>query len=91
MPRPNQEPKTLEQIQGTIRAARDSVWVVNNEIEKMQAAGSLSEQGRNNIQRNVDHLKLVVADSEITDSGEDISDLHTTITTGETTLADNPA
>lgn len=81
-----EQQRTLEQIQGTIRAARDSVWVINNELQKLSEGGSLTEQVRGNIQRNVDHLKIVVADSEITGSGEDISDLHTAISTGEAEL-----
>lgn len=81
-----EQQKTLEQIQGTIRAARDSVWVINDELQKLSEGGSLTEQGRGNIQRNVDHLKLVVADSEISGSGKDISDLHAAITAGEAEL-----
>lgn len=81
-----EQQRTLEQIQGTIRAARDSVWVINNELQKLSESGSLTEQGRSNIQRNVDHLKLVVADSEISGSGENISDLHDAISAGETEL-----
>ena len=85
------EISTLEKVKGTIRAARDSVWVVNNEIQKMQEAGSLSETGRNSIKRNVEHLKLVVANPTVISSGEDIVDLQTAITNGEETLNNNPS
>jgi len=80
------EPRTLEQIQGTIRAARDSVWVVSDEIQKLTERGNLTDESRGNIERNVAHLKLVVSDSEITESGEDISDLHAAIAAGEAEL-----
>lgn len=80
-------PRTLEQIQGTIRSARDSVWVVTDEIQKLTERGELTEDGRGNIERNVGHLKLVVADTELVASGEDISDLLAAITAGEAELA----
>jgi hypothetical protein len=82
-----QQAKTIEQIQSTIRAARDSVWVINEEIQKLSAGGSLTDDARGTIERNVGHLKIIVADAEIVGSGEDISDLQTAITSGETTLA----
>ena len=82
-------PRTLEQIQGTIRAARDSVWVVTSEIEKIVAGQTANTEKRSNIERNVSHLKLVVADQEIIDSGEDITDLIAAIAAGEAKLAED--
>jgi hypothetical protein len=84
-------PRTIEEIRGTIRAARDSVWVVSDEIEKLTTRGQLTNEGRGNIERNIGHLKIVVASTEITDSGEDIADLHSAIAAGEQALANNPA
>lgn len=81
----------LEKAQRTINAAKDSAWVIQNEVTKLQSSGTLSESNRGNIQRNVDHLKLVVADQNIISSGEDITDLNAAITLGESTLASNPA
>jgi hypothetical protein len=83
-------PRTLEQIQGTIRAARDSVWVISDEIEKLTTRGQLTKDGRGNIERNVGHLRIVVADTELVASGEDIADLHSAIASGEQALANNP-
>jgi predicted nucleic acid-binding Zn-ribbon protein len=83
------EPRTLEQIQGTIRAARDSVWVVTDEIQKLADGQPANKERKDNIERNVAHLKLVVADQEIIDSKEDISDLQAAIATGEAKLAEN--
>ena len=82
-------PKTLAQIQGTIKSARDSVWVITDEIEKLTAGASPNKMHKGNIDRNVEHLKLVVADTEIVDSGEDIADLIAAIATGEAKLAEN--
>ena len=81
-------PKTLAQIQGTIRSARDSVWVITDEIEKLTAGASPNKNNKDNIERNVGHLKLVVADTEIVNSGEDIADLIAAIATGEAKLAE---
>lgn len=78
---------TPEQIEGTIRAARDSVWVVTDSLEKLANGAELSNELRGNIERNVGHLKLVVANPEISGSGQDISDLHSAITDGEAALA----
>jgi hypothetical protein len=83
------KPKTLVQIQGTIKSARDSVWVITDEIQKMTAGASPNKEHKGNLDRNVEHLKLVVADTEIVNSGEDIADLIAAIATGEAKLAEN--
>ncbi len=75
-----------EKIQGTIRAARNSVWVIENELQKLSEGTSLTEVAKGNIERNVEHLKIVVSNSEISESGEDISDLHAAISAGEAEL-----
>lgn len=78
---------TEEQILGTLRAARDSVWVINDSLAKLANGETLTEQLRGNIDRNVSHLKLVVGNPEIANSGQDISDLNQAITSGEAALA----
>jgi len=85
----NREPRTLEQIQGTIKSARDSVWVIDSEIQKLADGYPVSRSIKGAIERNVAHLKLIVADQEVIDSGEDISDLEAAITTGEDKLAED--
>ena len=82
-------PRTLAQIQGTIRSARDSVWVITDEIEKLTAGASPNKNNKGNIDRNVEHLRLVVADTELVNSGEDIADLIAAIAAGEAKLAEN--
>ena len=90
MEQPLRTPRTLAQIQGTIKVARDSVWVITDEIKKLTAGTALpNENTKGNLDRNVEHLKLVVADTEIVNSGEDISDLIAAIATGEAKLAEN--
>ena len=79
-------PKTLAQIQGTIKSARDSVWVITDEIQKL-AAGELPNKSiKGNIERNVAHLNLVVSDAEIANSGENIADLNAAIAAGQAKL-----
>jgi hypothetical protein len=85
----NGTPRTIEQIRGTIRSARDSVWVITDEIEKLDAGGTPNKNAKGNIDRNVSHLKLIVADQEIIDSDEDISDLIEAIEVGEAKLAED--
>ena len=78
---------TEQQILGTITAARDSVWVINDSLAKLANGETLTEQLRGNIDRNVGHLKLVVANTQITTSTHNISDLHQAISDGEAALA----
>lgn len=81
--------RTLDDIRRTIKAARDSVWVIGDEIEKLTAGQTANKERKSNIERNVAHLKIVVADQAIVDSGEDITDLQAAITAGEAKLAED--
>jgi len=81
--------RTQEEILQTITAARDSVWVIEDTIAKLDGEKTPSKELKSNIERNVGHLKLVVSDEEIVNSGEDISDLQSAITTGEAKLAED--
>ena len=71
----------------TIRAARDSVWVIEDSLAKIAAGETLSDELRGNIDRNVEHLKLVVGNPDVSGSGEDISDLHNAIIQGSAAIA----
>lgn len=81
-----QRQRTQEELMKTITVARDSVWVVNNEIEKKTQRGQLTAEGKGNIERNVAHLEIIMADSEITGCGEDVSDLAAAIVAGKAAL-----
>ena len=83
------EPRTLQQIQATIRAARDSVWVIQDTIQQLTDGKPANTDRKGNLERNVGHLKIVTADQEIIGSGEDIADLLAAIVTGEAKLAEN--
>jgi len=77
----------LNEVQKTIKAARVSVWVIESTIEQIDGGDECTEEFYNLIDRNVGHLKNVVARTEITESDEDITDLNAAITAGETRLS----
>ena len=77
---------TQEQIEGTVRAARDSVWVINAELSKLANNMPWNEERKGNIERNVAHLDLVMANPEISGSGLDLSDLTAAINAGKQEL-----
>jgi hypothetical protein len=79
---------TEKQIQSIIKAGGDSVWVVESEIEKLNNGTAPTIEIKSAIDRNVEHLKLIVGNQEIVDSGEDISDLNNAISIGEAKLAE---
>ncbi len=82
-----QELTPQQRVEGTVRAARDSVWVVNDEIQKKADRGELTAEGRGNIERNVAHLEIVMADPQVVEHGGDLSDLTAAITNGKAALA----
>ena len=84
-----EETLTLEQIQKTIRVARDSVWVIESTIKELDDGKTANSERKGNIDRNVGHLKLVVGNPQISESSEDISDLEAAITAGEAKLAED--
>ncbi len=76
-----------QRIANTIRAARDSVWVINNELANFAANNNvLTEEMQGNIQRNVEHLEIVMTREGIADSSEDLSDLTNAIAAGRAVL-----
>ena len=80
------ENMTREQIESTVRAARDSVWVINDEIAKLANNMPWNNERRGNIERNVAHLEIVMSKTQITESGLDLSDLTAAIAAGKQEL-----
>jgi hypothetical protein len=70
---------TTQEILQTISAARDSVWVIGDEISKK----NITKDNIQTIQRNVDHLKIVMSSEHVIGSGEDLSDLTKAIEDGD--------
>lgn len=88
MPEEQLTPEQLqERVNRTVTAARDSVWVINDEIQKKADRGELTAEGRGNIERNVAHLEIVMADANVVSLGGDLSDLASAITNGTAALA----
>jgi len=83
------QPRTLEQIQNYINRAKDSVWVITDVIQKLTDGAAPSKSLKGDIERNVGHLKIVVDQQDVIDSGEDISELQSGISAGESKLAEN--
>lgn len=84
-----QEQNLTEQqlVDQTIRAARDSVWVITDEIQKKsENNGTLTRNGRGNIERNVAHLELVMSNSKNVELGGDLSDITAAIAAGKAAL-----
>ena len=81
-----QELTPQQRVDGTVRAARDSVWVINDEIQKKADRGTLTAEGRGNIERNVAHLEIVMSDPQIVELGGDLSDLTGAISNGKAAL-----
>lgn len=75
-----------QKVDQTVNAARDSVWVVNDEIQKKADRGELTQEGRGNIERNVAHLEIVMSDPKIVELGGDLSDLTAAIANGKAAL-----
>lgn len=79
-------PMTQEEVEGTVRAARDSVWVINDELSKLANNMPWNDERKGNIERNVAHLEIVMANPEISGSGLDLSDLTAAIAAGKQEL-----
>jgi hypothetical protein len=72
------EPSSPEQIAGAISAMRDSVWAIKDAMENPPSEETLETVGR-----NVAHLELMMGKEEITEFGEDLSDVTGAITAGK--------
>lgn len=80
----DQQP-TSEEILKTITNARDSVWVINNEIVQTNVTKEIVKT----VQRNVSHLQIVISKEHVINFGQDLSDLTSAITAGNTFIEQN--
>ena len=74
---------TAQEIAQTISAARDSVWVISDEMSKE----NITKQNVESVQRNVAHLEIVMSNENVTGSEEDLSDLTDAIQDGNAFVA----
>lgn len=82
------ENMTTDQIEQTVRAAADSVTVIDEAIAKLANRAALSLELKGDLQRNVEHLKIVTSKQPIVDSGIELSNLISGIARGEARLAE---
>lgn len=82
------EEMTQEQIERMVRVAKDSVTVIDEAIAKIADGAELSLNIKGDLQRNVEHLKIVTGMQQVLDSGIDLSHLLDGIARGEARLAE---
>lgn len=82
-------PKTQEEVTQMIKAARDSVWVIEDTIAQLQSGQAANNERKGAIERNVGHLNIVVSDKDVKASGQNIADLNAAIAAGKAKLAEN--
>lgn len=82
------EQMTEQQVAKYIRDARDSVTVINEELEKLVDFGwKPSLRIKDSLKRNIGHLKIVVQNENVIECDDDCADLHKAIADGEAALA----
>jgi len=79
---------TAKQLLGGYNAAKDSVWVVESSIDRLTSETNDGEklEIKGDIERNVGHLKIVVANQHMIDSGHDLTILQAAIDAGTACL-----
>lgn len=78
-----------EKVDRTVSVARDSVWVITTELQrKTENNGTLTDEGRGNIERNVAHLEIVLSNPKVVELGGDLSDLTAAIEAGRAALSE---
>jgi hypothetical protein len=77
---------TPEQLERLIDVARDSVTVINDQLEKLANGKRPSLVVRDNIERNVKHLEGVIAITEVIETGANVTDLEEAIVAGNAKL-----
>lgn len=83
------EQMTEQQVEQYVQAARDSVTVINEQLQRLTDGAAASAEIKGNIERNVGHLKIVVARAEVAEHGGDISDLQAAVAAGQAKLDEN--
>jgi hypothetical protein len=73
-----------EEIEQTISAMRDSVFVINSKIQERPTKRSVRV-----IQRNVGHLELQMTNQYVIEFGDDLSDITGAIIAGNEFLVAN--
>jgi len=80
--------RTTDEVAAVFSAAGDSVTVINAEVAK----SSLTDEEKDTIQRNVDHLELIKAYKKVDETtsiwgSEDFTAIDAAVTAGKAKLA----
>lgn len=89
MERINRPSTPEEKVEHDLKAAADSVSVIEESIQKLEDGAEASKEIRSNIERNVQHLKLVIGRKHVVDSGADVSSLQAAIELGDAKLSED--
>lgn len=89
MEKTNRPSTPEEKVEHDLKAAADSVSVIEESIQKLEDGAEASAEIRGNIQRNVQHLKLVIDRKHVVDSGADVSSLQAAIELGDAKLSED--
>lgn len=81
--------KTLDEVKSIIAVSKDSVWVIETRIEEIANGKPANKLRKSEIDSNVRHLKNVIQDEDVINSGENINDLVAAIALGEAKLAED--
>lgn len=83
MPNKKEELTPEQKVQRQISAMGDSVWLINKLINE----NNHSENIHDTIDRNVRHLEIMLAKSEIQNSGSSLTSFQTAVTDGKAFIA----
>ncbi len=80
--------RTTDEVAAVFSAAGDSVTVINAEVAK----SSLTDEEKDTVQRNVDHLELIKAYKKVDETtsiwgSEDFTAIDAAVTAGKAKLA----
>ena len=86
---PLEEVKTAEQVASSIKAAYDSVNLINEVIAGTAMVGESAQEKKDCVDRNVGHLKIMTGKTWFNDglTAEQVTEIDTVITDGEAYIA----
>jgi hypothetical protein len=84
------ETPTPEQIAQDFKAMDDSCWVIDNKIENGPYEFQTQQEANDEVERNVEHLELMLSKDYIQDAGRPLATYEVAITDGNAYVAEHP-
>jgi hypothetical protein len=81
---------TPEELEQMFKAMDDSVWVIDNKIENGPDEFQTQAEANAEVERNVEHLELMLSKPYIQDAGHELATYEVAITDGNQYVADHP-